>query len=112
MAKKQLEKESEEKIMQLQILQQNLTNLNAQKQQFQNQLIEIESALKELKGTKKCYKIIGNIMVASENKDLTKEIEQKKEIAELRISNFEKQEKALKENATMIQKEIMAKIKQ
>ena len=45
MAEKQVPKETEQQIMQLQMLEQNLTNLTVQKQQFQNQLIEIDSAL-------------------------------------------------------------------
>lgn len=111
MAKKQVTKEAEQQIMQLQMLEQNLTNLNAQKQSFQNQLIEVESALKELKGSNKSYKIIGNIMVASKQEDLEKELNQKKEIIELRVKNFEKQEKALKDKAKDLQNKVMEQVK-
>jgi len=111
MAEKQVPKETEQQIMQLQMLEQNLTNLTVQKQQFQNQLIEIDSALKELKGAKKAYKIVGNIMISSNQEDLEKDLNQKKEIIDLRIKNFEKQEKLLKEKASELQKEEMNQIK-
>ena len=111
MAKKQVTKEAEQQIMQLQMLEQNLTNLNAQKQSFQNQLIEVESALKELKGSNKSYKIIGNIMVASKQEDLEKELNKKKEIIELRVKNFEKQDKALKDKAKDLQNKVMEQVK-
>jgi len=83
----------------------------AQKQQFQSQLFELENALKELGTTSQAYKIIGNIMVASDKEALTKDLEQKKEIAELRISSIEKQEKQLKEKAKKIQEEVMGNMK-
>ena len=41
-------KETEKKINQLQLLEQSMQNLSMQKQQFQLQQVEIESALKEL----------------------------------------------------------------
>lgn len=111
MTEKKIPKETEQQIMQLQMLEQNLTNLTAQKQQFQNQLIEIESAIKELEGAKKAYKIIGNIMVSTKQEDLAKDLDQKKEVVELRIKNFDKQEKALKDKASQLQKEVMQKLK-
>ena len=83
---------SETDITQLQLLQQNLQNILLQKQQFQKQSAEIDSALKEIETTKASYKIIGNIMVASQKQDLQKELQQKKELLDLRLKNFEKQE--------------------
>ena len=43
-----MEKTTEEKIAQLQMIEQGMQNFLLQKQQFQAQIIEIESALKEL----------------------------------------------------------------
>jgi len=111
MTEKKVSKETEQQIMQLQMLEQNLTNLTAQKQQFQSQLIEIDSALKELKDAKTSYKIVGNIMVSAKKEDLEKDLNQKKEIVDLRIKNFDKQEKVLKDKASNIQKQVMEKLK-
>ncbi len=66
------------KINQLQLLQQNLQNLELQKQQFQNQLVEIDSALTELKSTEKAYKIVGKIMLAASREELSKDLSEKK----------------------------------
>lgn len=104
-------KETQEKIQQLQLLEQNLQAFLAQKQGFQAQLVEIESALKGLKGTKEAYKIVGNIMVATTEKELEKSMKQKKEEAELRIKMLEKQEDKIKQRAEGLQKEILGKIK-
>ncbi len=100
-----------EKIQQLQLIEQNLQNFAMQRQQFQGSLIEIESALTELKSTKKAFKIIGNIMVASEKDDITKDLSHKKEVLEIRIKNIEKQESQLKEKAKKLQEEVMKTLK-
>jgi len=105
-------KDTEEKITQLQILEQNLQSLILQKQTFQNQTLEIDSALKEMESSKKeVYKIVGNIMIASEKEALKNELNSKKEISELRLKNIEKQEKIIKEKAETIQKEITKVLK-
>ena len=110
-SKMEVNQDTQEKIQRLQMIEQNLQNFMAQKQQFQSQLFELENALKELGTTSQAYKIIGNIMVASDKEALTKDLEQKKEIAELRISSIEKQEKQLKEKAKKIQEEVMGNMK-
>lgn len=107
MTKKEVSKEVEQKIGQLQLYEQSLQNFLMQKQQFQLQLIEIESALKELESSEQAYKIIGNIMVSSKKDELKKDLISKKEIAELRISALERQETQIKEKATKLQSEVM-----
>ena len=100
------------KINQLQLLQQNLQNLVMQKQQVQNQLLEIDSALSELGTTDKAYKIVGKIMLASSKDKLIKDLEEKKEISEVRIKNFKEQEESLQKNIEDTQKEVMAELKE
>lgn len=108
----QITKETEEKIGQLQLMEQNLQNVLIQKQTFQAQLMEMENALKELEKSKEeTYKIVGNIMVASNKKELKEDLGSKKEIIELRIKNLEKQEKKVKEEAAQLQSEVMKKLK-
>ncbi|MBI2671336.1 prefoldin subunit beta [Candidatus Woesearchaeota archaeon] len=104
--------ETEEKIGQLQLLEQNLQNISAQKQNFQAQLLEIENAMEELGKSKgKIYKIIGSVMIASEKKDLEKDLNSKKEIIELRVKSFEKQENKLREKFTETQEEVLKELK-
>lgn len=102
---------NQEKIQQLQMLEQNLSNISVQKQQFQNQLFEIDNALKELKSTKQAFKIVGNIMVETSKGDLEKDLSDKKEISELRVQTLEKQERELQEQAKKLQKEVLSEMK-
>ncbi len=99
------------KINQLQLLQQNLQNILIQKQQIQNQSAELESALSELKNTEKAYKILGNIMVASSKEDLTADLEEQKEVVDLRLKNLSKQESKLKETIEKFQEEVVKELK-
>jgi prefoldin beta subunit len=108
---KDVPKEAEESIYQLQLMEQNIQNLRTQRQQFQSNLIEIDSAINELEKTDESYKIVGNIMVKSEKKPLQEELNSQKEITSLRIDSFEKQEKDLREKASKLQKEVMGQLK-
>lgn len=104
-------KEAQEKIQRMQLIEQNLQQLLMQKQQFQSQLFEFESALSEIEKTKQAYKIVGNIMVASDKETLKKDLAEKKELAELRVNNIEKQEQQLKDRAKKLQEEILSTLK-
>tara|TARA_Y100000310_G_scaffold331896_1_gene406402 strand:+ start:237 stop:551 length:315 start_codon:yes stop_codon:yes gene_type:complete len=102
---------SDADITQLQLLQQNLQNILVQKQQFQKQLAELNSALKEIETSETTYKILGNIMVAAKKDNLQKELTGKKELLDLRLKNFDKQEKTLNEKTEELQKKVMAEMK-
>lgn len=108
----EMKKETQEKIQQLQLYEQNIQQFLMQKQQFQSQLIEIESALSELDNTESAYKIVGNIMVMGKSADMKKELKQKKEMAELRIKSLEKQEDSIKEKTEALQKEVLGEMKE
>jgi prefoldin beta subunit len=95
----------------LQNIEQSIQTILLQKQSFQSQLIEIDSALSELKDKKTAYKIVGNIMVSCSKDDLEKELEEKKLKLDLRIKNLEKQEQSLKKKAEQMQKEVVEKLK-
>lgn len=100
-------KETEKKIAQLQLLEQNLQNHLMQKQQFQTHELEISSALEELEKTSQSYKIVGNIMVAVPQEDLKKELTTKKETVAIRVKSIEKQEAVIREKAKKLQTEIL-----
>ncbi len=106
-------KETENKIAQLQMLEQNIQNFLVQKQTFQAQLIEVDNALEELEKTKgNSYKIVGAVMIAAEKEDLKKDLNEKREIVNLRINSIEKQENQLKDKALKLQSEVLNKIKE
>ncbi len=103
--------ETEQKISQLQMFEQSLQGFLGQKQQFQMQLVEVESALGELENTGKAYKIVGNIMVETDKKELQADLSSKKEVLELRLKTMEKQETQVRDKASKLQSEILKKIK-
>ncbi|MBU0615467.1 MAG: prefoldin subunit [Nanoarchaeota archaeon] len=104
-------KETEQKIAQLQLYEQSLQNFLAQKQQFQMQVIEIDSALAQLESSKDSYKIIANVMVSVDKAELITELKEKKEKIELRIKTLEKQENNIKEKAKNTREDVMEKMK-
>jgi len=104
-------KDTEEKIKQLQLAEQSLQALLAQKQNFQVQLMEIDSALKELANTTQAYKIIGNVMISSKKPDLEADLNSKKETVALRIKTLKNQENQTREKAADIQKEVLEEMK-
>ncbi len=97
---------NKESFQHLQLLEQSLHSVMVQKQQFQSQLIEVESALAELQKTDTAYKIIGNIMVSAKKADLKKDLEEKKELFSTRMKTLEKQEQKIKDDAAVIQKQL------
>jgi len=96
----------QEKINSIQMVQQSLENSSMQRQQFQMQQAELDSALEQL-GNDKAYKIIGNIMVATDSVALKQELEEKRKVLDIRISTLEKQEGKLREKAEALQKEVL-----
>lgn len=94
------------------MIEQGRQNLLMQKQNFQMQLMEIESALKELEGVESAYRIVGNIMVEQQKDSLEKDLGMKKESAELRIKTLEKQEEKLRQRADELQKEVLKGMKE
>jgi len=85
----EVSKDTEEKISQLQMFEQSLQSFLGQKQQFQVQLVEVDSALGELANTNKAYKIVGNIMVESDRDELKKKKKKKKKKVRERASKLQ-----------------------
>ena len=102
---------SDEKIQQLTMIEQTMQQYLQQKQQIQAQLMEFESALEELGKTEKAYKIVGNIMVSTEKNVLKKDLEEKKNIFDVRLKALENQENKLKEKAKKLREEAMKEMK-
>lgn len=103
-----MDNKTKEKLGDLQLMEQKLQSSLMQKQTIQVQLMEMENALTELKKEGgNAYKIVGNVMLESDRKELTKELEEKKEVLSLRMKNLEKQEQKIKEQATKLQQEVI-----
>ncbi|MGV8168607.1 MAG: prefoldin subunit [Candidatus Nanoarchaeia archaeon] len=105
-----MNEEIQEKINNLSMLEQNMQQLSAQRQSFQNQMLEIDSALEEITGSNETYKIIGTIMIKTEPLKLKADLESKKKLIEIRIKSIEKQEDAIKDKSKKLQEEIMSSL--
>lgn len=91
----------QEQVGRLQQLQQNLQSIMVQKQHLEAEQLETERALETLKKTgdnDAVYKAAGSILVKSTKPLLVSELEEKKELANTRITVLTKQEARLKEN--------------
>jgi len=100
----------QEKIQEIQILEQNLQSLLLQKQAFQLELNEVDSALQELiKADGDVYKLTGQILIKKSKASLEKELKEKKEIIQLRLKSIEKQENLLNKKIEEIKKQIKKK---
>jgi prefoldin beta subunit len=102
-----MNKETENKISQLQLLEQGLQSFNVQKHQLRTRILEIDSALTEINKTDVTYKILGNIMVKTDKESLKTDLESQKTTANIRIKAVEKQESSIREKAKKLQEEIM-----
>jgi len=102
---------TEEKIQNLQAMERGLQQLLLQKQTFQAQLMEIESAQEEIKKSDTVYKIVGNIMLKADRQSMEKELKEKNETLNLRIKNIEKQEESAREKAKKLRGEVLEEIK-
>jgi len=102
----------ENKIQEIQILEHNLQNLILQKQAFQMELTETTSALAEIeKSGDEVFKIIGQLMIKTDKKEIEKELQDKKKILELRVKTFEKQENSLMERLEKMKEEFSKEAK-
>ncbi len=85
--------EEERIIEEMQALQYKIHVYLSQKQNLELKLKEIEMAIEELKKEESpnAYKIVGPIMIKRDKDSLLKELEEKKNLLELRIKAYDKQ---------------------
>ncbi len=101
------DKDREKNIEELQIAEQNMQNLFLQKQAFQIELRETQAALKELeKSGDEVYKIIGQMMIKTDKKEMNEELSRKEKIIDLKLKSFERQEKSFSEKIEELQRQI------
>jgi prefoldin beta subunit len=108
----EMNKETENQIKELQILEQNMQAILMQKQAFQLESSEIENSLEELSKTnEEVFKIVGNVMLKSSKENLIKELNQKKDLLNLRLKSFDNQEKLIGKSIEELRKKVLSKIK-
>ncbi|MBT4258133.1 hypothetical protein HOD88_03060 [archaeon] len=102
----------ENKIQEMQILEQNLQQMIYQKQAFQMELSETISAAKEIEKSKEgVFKVVGQLMIQKEKSEIEEELKEKEKILQLRVESIAKQEGPLREKLEQIREELMAKQK-
>ncbi len=96
----------QQRLLRLQQLQQTLQAVLTQKQQLELELTETEQALSELeKVTDEAviYKSIGSLLVRAEKKKVTTELNERKELLDMRINVLGKQEERLRSQVNDLQ---------
>jgi prefoldin beta subunit len=98
------------KIEEMQILEQNLQSLLYQKQAFQMELSETQSSIKEVEEAKDdVFKIVGQLMIKSDKKKVLDDLSNKEKLLELRIKSIEKQENSFLEKIEALKEEVLSK---
>lgn len=99
---------NQQKIEELQIIENNLREFLMQRQTLQVEINEIENALDELSATEgEVYKIVAGIMVKIERDTAKEELDEKKIAVESKISAIERQEKIIEKKSEELKKEIL-----
>lgn len=92
----------------MQILEQNMQSLLMQRQTFQLELSETQSALKELENSsEEVYKIVGNLMIKSDKSKIKNDLLDKEKIINLRVKTLEKQEGFLMDKLEKLREKII-----
>jgi prefoldin beta subunit len=98
-----------EQVSRLQQLQQNLQAIMMQKQQLEVEMVETDRALEELKkagADDAVYKNAGSVLIKAKKEEVTKELEEKKELSNTRAMVLGKQETRVKENLKEVENKI------
>ncbi len=96
----------QQRLLTFQQRQQTLQAVLTQKQQLELELTEVEQALTEmgnLTGSAVIYKSIGSLLVKSKKSKVTKELKERKDLLNMRISVLGKQEERLRSQVKELQ---------
>ncbi|MCD6461641.1 MAG: prefoldin subunit beta [Thermoplasmata archaeon] len=100
----------ENKLVQMKQVEQQLQSVAAQRYQMEIELSEVKHTLEELEKVKEgapVYRQAGSVLFKVEDREsLVKELEDDREMLEVRIKTLERQEKSLRESYQALQNEI------
>ncbi|MEM0333255.1 MAG: prefoldin subunit beta [Candidatus Aenigmatarchaeota archaeon] len=97
------------KLEEFETLRQTYLAFLYQKQKIEEDLIEVENAIKELENLKEeeiVFKLVGNVLIKKDKNKLLEELKEKKDILNIRLQSIDKQERQLREKLTILQNEI------
>ena len=99
----------QQRLLRLQQLQQTLQGVLTQKQQLELGLNEVEQALSELEkltDASVIYKSIGSLLVKSKKTKVTTELNERKDLLDMRINVLGKQEERLRTQVKNLQEKL------
>jgi len=100
--------EGQQKIQQMQFLEQNLQAILMQKQTLQMELNENVSALKEIENSEDTiYKVIGQLMISVPKDRTIEDLKNKEKLNSTRLKALEKQEEALQNQVQSLREDVM-----
>ncbi|MFH0712116.1 MAG: prefoldin subunit [archaeon] len=107
-----LDEETQQKIQELQMLEQSFQQLLMQKNAFSMEANETDFIIKEVEKTKEeILRIIGNqVIVKTTKEEMLKDMKKKKELIDTRMKTINEQEKKFSERIEKIRDEVMKKI--
>jgi len=107
-----LDQETQQKIQELQMLEQGFQQLMMQKNAFSMEQNETDLIIKEVEKTEgEVSRIIGNQVVIKSTKEaILEDMKNKKKLIDTRMGDIEKQEKEFSEKIESIREEVMKKI--
>lgn len=111
----QLPEGIQERLARLQQLQNIVQSLSLQRQRIEFELNEAEQALKTLEGLAsdaKVYKSVGAILVEKPRDEIVKELNESKELLQLRSKALEKQENKARDRLNSLQQAIQKELTQ
>jgi prefoldin beta subunit len=105
----------QEQLARLQQLQQTLQVVVAQKQQVELELSDTDRALEELQkmtDETPVYKTVGSILIKKDRASVVKDLAEKKELLNVRVSVLGKQEEKTREKLRDLQQQLQTKLRQ
>ena len=100
--------EQNKRIQEIRLLENSIQNLLMQRQVFQIEFAETDSALNQLESSgDEVFKIVGQLMIKTGREKAKDELANKKKVLELRIKSVEKQESSFTERIESLKKEIL-----
>jgi prefoldin beta subunit len=103
----------QEKIQQMQFLEQNLQAVMMQKQAFQMEISETTAAIGEVEKSKEdVFKIVGQLMIKTSSEKVLEDLKKKEKVLQTRLEALEKQEESLSEQSEKLRNELIGSQKE
>ena len=100
----------DKQIQEIQILEQSLQSLLMQKQAFQMELAETQSAIREIeKSGEQVFKVVGQLMIQTQKKDLQAELSEKEKMINSKLGSLEEQEENFSKKLEDTRKKVLGK---